>query len=344
MASHTGKKNIPGGGAGLAVIIISALLVLLPLVTPNKFYQHILILIFLYAAVSSGWNIIGGYAGQLSLGHTAFFGIGAYTSTLLFLNLGLSPWLGILAGGALATLVAVVIGFACFRLRGDYFALATIAFAEVVRIVAVYWRDLTGGSMGLLIPFKPGWANLVFRGKTSYYYLFLALLALVILVSYIISKSKFGFYLQAIREDEDAAEALGVTASRYKLWAVAISAFITAVCGVFYAQYILFVEPDNLITLNLSIQMALIAVIGGLGTVWGPVVGAFLIIPLNELLRGWLGGHFQGLNFFIYGIVLILVVTFMPNGIVAWFTERGQRKKAGPGAGRTAGGSPAAQK
>jgi branched-chain amino acid transport system permease protein len=264
---------------------------------------------------------VGGFAGQLSLGHAAFFGIGAYTSTLLFLSFNISPWIGMLAGGALAAAVAFAIGYPSFKLRADYFALATIAFAEVVRLVSVYWRSLTGGSMGLAIPFEPGWGNMVFHGKLVYYYIGVVLMGLVILVSYLISKSIFGFYLAAIKEDEDAAEASGVTAHKCKLLAAMISAFITAVCGVYYAQYLLFIEPIGVFPLFLSIQLALIAVIGGIGTVWGPVIGAFLIIPLNELLRGWLGGAFHGLSFVIYGMVLILVVTFMPNGIIAWFAE-----------------------
>lgn len=314
------------GNSRINITVFALALFLLPMFITNMYYQHIFILIFLYAAVSGGWNIIGGYAGQLSLGHAAFFGIGAYTSALLYVNSGITPWLGMLAGGLLAATIAVILGYACFRLRGDYFALATIAFAEVTRIIAVWARDLTGGSMGVLIPYTPDWSVMIFEGKLAYYYIGLILLALVILVSTLIERSKFGFYLQAIREDEDAAEVLGISAYKYKLIAVAISAFITGVCGVYYAQYMLFVEPEGVLSLHLSIQMALIAVIGGIGTVWGPVVGAFLIIPLSELLRGWLGGAMTGLNFFIYGIILILVVTFMPNGLVAWFTGRFKNK------------------
>lgn len=294
-------------------------LLFFPLLVKSKFYIHIMILIFLYAAASSGWNIVGGYAGQMSLGHAAFFGIGAYTSTLLFVHFGLTPWLGLWVGGLFSGIVAAVIGYACFRLRGDYFALATIAFAEVVRIVAIWWRSLTGGSMGILIPFKPGWAFMMFREKEIYYYLGLLLMTIVILLAYIIEKSRFGYYLRAIREDEDAAEALGVNAFKCKLIAAVISAFITGICGVYYAQYILFIEPEGVLALHLSIQLVLIAVIGGLGTVWGPIMGAFLVVPLSELLRGWLGGAMMGLNLFLYGIVLILVVTFMPNGLVPWF-------------------------
>lgn len=317
-----GKIKLPKNYLSLAAyVLFFVALLLFPLLVKSKFYLHIMILIFLYAAASSGWNIVGGYAGQMSLGHAAFFGIGAYTSTLLFVKSGLTPWLGLWAGGLLAGIVAAAIGYACFRLRGDYFALATIAFAEVVRIVAIWWRGLTGGSMGVLIPFKPGWAYMMFREKEIYYYIGFLLMALLIVLSYAIERSRFGYYLRAIREDEDAAEALGVNAFKYKLMAAVISAFITGICGVYYAQYILFIEPEGVLALHLSIQLVLIAVIGGLGTVWGPVMGAFLVVPLSELLRGWLGGAMMGLNLFLYGIVLILVVTFMPNGLVAWFRQ-----------------------
>lgn len=319
MSGKTGLRKSYLSLAGYVLFFMG--LLLFPLLVKSKFYIHIMILIFLYAAASSGWNIVGGYAGQMSLGHAAFFGIGAYTSTLLFVHFGLTPWLGLWAGGLLAGMVAAAIGYACFRLRGDYFALATIAFAEVVRIVAIWWRSLTGGSMGVLIPFKPGWACMMFREKEIYYYIGFLLVTLVILLTYAIERSRFGYYLRAIREDEDAAEALGVNAFKCKLAAAVISAFITGICGVYYAQYILFIEPEGVLALHLSIQLVLIAVIGGLGTVWGPVMGAFLVVPLSELLRGWLGGAMMGLNLFLYGIVLILVVTFMPNGLVAWFRQ-----------------------
>jgi branched-chain amino acid transport system permease protein len=314
------KRNIrkfllPENYVPLALLL---LLVLLPAVYGNPFYQNLIIMIFFYGTAASAWNLVGGFAGQIALGHTAFFGIGAYTSTLLYLKFAISPWIGMLAGGALAMLVAMGVGLPCFRLRTHFFALATIAFAEVMRFVASYWRDLTEGGVGLLIPFEPELGNFVFRGKVPYAYVALALMLSIILVSYLIRNSRFGFYLISLREDQDAAESLGVSTSRYKLFAFLISVFYTAVAGTFYAQYFLFIDPFVVFNLHFSIELALLTIIGGLGTVAGPILGAFLLTPLDVLLRGWLGGISAGLNFIVYGLVLMVAVTYFPRGLAGW--------------------------
>ncbi|WP_366922227.1 branched-chain amino acid ABC transporter permease [Metallumcola ferriviriculae] len=313
----------------LVAFIMAVLLLLLPLAMKNKFYLHVMILVFFYAAASGAWNIIGGYGGQLSLGHAAFYGLGAYTSTLLYLHFSLTPWLGMLAAGLLSVIVAIAISYPCFRLRGPFFALATLAFAEVMRLVSIFWRDLTAGSVGLLIPFKPGLANLIFRGKEPYYYMALVLMLIVLTISLWIENSKFGYYLEALKEDEDAAEALGVRTTRYKLLAASLSAFLTALCGVFMAQYILFIEPEGVFNMNLSVQLALIPVVGGIGSAWGPIIGSFLLTPLNEFLRSWLGGDYNGLNFVLYGLILITVVTLMPDGIYTSVKKLITRRKPG---------------
>ena len=299
----------------LALVVF---LFVLPILPRNPFYEDLILMIFFWGTLAAAWNLVGGFAGQISLGHTAFFGIGAYTSTLLWLKFGLSPWLGMIAGAGLAILVAIGIGVPCFRLRSHFFALATIAFAEVLRYVASYWRGLTQGGVGLLIPFKPGMENFMFRGKIPYAYIALGLMLLIILVSYIIRNSRFGFYLISLREDQDAAETLGVNTSRCKLVALIISVFFTAVVGTFYAQYLLFIDPDTVFSLPLSIELALLAIIGGLGTVIGPVIGAFILIPLDVLLRGYLGGISAGLNFIVYGIVLVVAVIYFPRGVAGW--------------------------
>ncbi len=306
--------------------LVGIVVLTLPLVLVNKFYLHILITVFLFAAVSSAWNIICGYAGQLSLGHAAFFGIGAYTSTLLYVRLGVCPWVGMLVAGILAMVVALGISYPCFRLRGPFFTLATLAFGEVVRLVTVFWRPLTEGSVGILIPFKPSFGNMIFSGKVPYYYLTLILLGVVLLVSHWVKNSKLGYYLEALKEDADAAEALGVPTTRCKLIAMGLSAFFTAIAGVVMAQYLLFVEPDGVMEMNLSINFAMIAVVGGMATVIGPVLGAFIMIPLNELLRGWLGGDFVGLNMVIFGALLITVVMLLPNGIFPWVRGKLNRR------------------
>lgn len=299
-------------------LMILIFLSVLPILPRNPFYEDLIVMIFFYGTLAAAWNLVGGFAGQISLGHTAFFGIGAYTSTLLYLNFALSPWFGMLVGAGLSVLVAIGIGVPCFRLKSHFFALATIAFAEVLRLVASYWRDLTKGGVGLLIPFKPGIEYFMFRSKLPYAYIALAMMLLMILVSYIIRNSRFGFYLVSLREDQDAAESLGVKASRYKLLALIISVFFTSIAGTFYAQYLLFIDPFTLFSLTFSIELALFTIIGGLGTIIGPILGAFVLTPLDVLLRGWLGGVSAGLNFIVYGFVLMVAVVYFPRGIAGW--------------------------
>lgn len=304
---------------GLAAIVV---LCLLPLVVRNPFYAHILIMMFFYASLGLAWNIIGGFAGQLSFGHAAFFGVGAYTSSILSVKLGVSPWLALFAAGGMAAATAAAVSYPCFRLRGPFFALSTIAVAEVLRILAIYFKEFTEGSVGILIPFKPGIANLMFRSKVPYAYFALLLMAAVFAVSWLIEHSRLGYSLLALREDEDAAEALGVNATECKLIAAVLSGFFTGLAGCFSAQYVLFIEPFTEFSLDLSIMISLTAMIGGLGTSVGPILGAFLLTPLQELLRAWLGGQQQGLHLFIYGTVLVVCVILLPNGLITWLSRR----------------------
>ncbi len=314
----------------LAVLIV--VLAVFALMVKDKFYLHVLIMIMFYAAASSAWNIIGGFGGQLSLGHAAFYGIGAYTSTLLFIDFGISPWIGMLAGGVISVIVAAIIGYPSFRLRGPFFTLVTIAFAVVIRILAVSAQNITKGSIGLSVPFRPSPQNFIFREISSYALVALALMVIVILVSIWIEHSRVGYYLAAVREDEDAAQALGVNTTRYKLIALLVSAFFTSMAGTFYAQYIAYIEPYGIFALDFSVLLAMMAIIGGMGTVWGPVAGAFIVTPLGEFLRANLGGGLQGLDLVVYGTVLILMVILLPSGVVPSISEllkRSQKRKFG---------------
>ena len=299
----------------LPVAALVAVLAAAPLSTSNNYYMDIIVQIFMWGAAATAWNIVGGYAGQFSLGHAAFFGIGAYTSSLLFIASGFSPWLGMLAGGALAAIFALIIGYLSIRLRGPFFTLATIALAEVLQILAIYWRDLTGGGSGVLIPFRPGLAAFMFESKRTYAYVGLGFLLAVLAVAYAIERSRLGYYLVAIREEEEAARALGVPVLRMKLVAIIVSAFFTSLVGTFYAQYTLWLEPPYAFSLELSIQFALMVIIGGLGTWVGPLLGAVLITPLNVFLRAWFGAAASGLYLVFYGIILVVVVLFMRQGI-----------------------------
>jgi len=298
-----------------AALVVAALAAV-PLVVTNNYYLDSIIVCFFWGSMAATWNLVGGYAGQLSLGHTAFFGIGAYASSILFARYALTPWLGLLVGAALAAVFAVFVGLVCFRLRGPFFALVTIAFAEVGLIVASSLRDLTKGTEGFNIPFRPAFENMLFRGKVGYFYLFLGYAMLLYVISRAVEESKLGYSLIAFREDEEAARMLGVPTVRVRLIALGASAALTAVGGTLYAQYYQFLDPASTFGINFSIQVALLTMVGGIGTAAGPFFGALLMTPLGQFFRAWLGGGAAGLYLALYGIALILVVLFLPNGIV----------------------------
>lgn len=296
-------------------IIALAVMIIVPIVVDHPYYREILALIFLWSAMAGAWNIMGGYAGKFSLGHAAFFGVGAYTSGLLYVRLGVSPWLGMIAGMFLSVLLALFIGVVTLRLKGKFFALCTIAFGQLVEIMAVYLRSTTGGSEGLLIPFKPSFWTLTFSSKLVWVYIFLALMLLVYGISKWVERSALGYRLSALREDEDAAEALGVNTLKAKLVSISLSAALTAMGGSLFAQYFLWLEPSFVTSLDLSTQFALFAIIGGMGTAIGPILGATLITPLQIFLRAALGTAASGISMLVYGVLLVVVVLFMPKGI-----------------------------
>lgn len=296
------------------------ILTVLVSVVQNAFVLHLLIMVFTSIALGLAWNIIGGYGGQLSFGHAAFYGIGAYTSTLLFVHFGVTPWLGMIAGGILAVITSLALGVPCFRLRGTYFTLATIAFAEVLRILTVYFKELTGGSIGIVLQFKAGFWNFMFKSREPFAFIALGLMALIYYLSIWIENSRLGYYLTALKENEDGARALGINTYQSKLIALMISAFLSALIGSFFAQYLTFIEPESEFSLGLSIALTLPVMIGGIGTAIGPVIGAFIITPLQELLRVYISGEYQGLQNIIYGIVLVVVVICIPQGVHRWAT------------------------
>lgn len=298
-------------------ILLAALAVMAaaPAAAGEGFFLHFLILLLLNVTLGTAWNLIGGFAGQLSLGHAAFFGIGAYASVLAHLKWGLPGWQGIWLGGALSMAVALFIGWVCFRLKGPHFALATIALAEVLRLVAQNWKEVTRGSEGLLV-LRP-----LFTQKIHFYYAALFIAFIALLAAILIRHSKWGYYLFAIREDQEAAESLGVNLLGYKLSALLASAFFTALGGSFYAFYVGFIDPASTLTVERSVEIVLFAIIGGIGTVFGPAVGAVAITLLSEGLRLW----FLSAHFLLYGILVVAVILFMPEGILG----RGRRRRDG---------------
>jgi branched-chain amino acid transport system permease protein len=299
-----------------------------------------MIRIFLYALLAQAWNLLGGYCGQISLGNAVFFGIGAYTSSVLGLHWGVSPWLGMLAGVGLAVLVSQAIGFPCFRLRGHYFAIATIGIGEIVQTVAINW-DAIGGARGIWLPIRPETlANFQFhRAKWVYYYIALAFVAAVFCVTALLERSRPGYYFRAIREDPDAAQSLGVPLTRYKLLAIACSAAFTAVAGSFYAQYVLFIDPESVLPTSFSILVCLMAVLGGVGTLWGPALGAAVLISLSEATRVYLGGTGKAVDLMIYGGLIVLVAVFQPAGLIGLIRRLGGAARRGDPAPAGAAGT-----
>jgi len=304
----------------LPLVIAAAAALALPLVVTSPTYLHILILLYLYAYLTTSWNIVGGFAGVLPLGHASFVGIGAYTSTVLSLQYGISPWIGMLVGALLSAIVGVIIGLPTFKMRGAYFALATIAFAEGIRVM-VENIDYLGplqlnGPRGLQIPpLKLGFLNFMFADKEPYYYIILVMLTGVIALTWFVSRSKLGYYLVAGGEEPEAAQALGVNVARAKLIAMAMSSFLTAFAGTFWAQFTLYIHPKSVMSLDISFEIAFIALIGGRGSIAGPLLGALLLRPVGDFSRIYFGSTLPGLHLIIFGVVLILVMLYQPRGL-----------------------------
>ncbi len=292
----------------------------LPLVVRSATYLHIVILLYLYAYLTTSWNLVGGFAGVLPLGHAAFVGIGAYTSTVLSLQYGVSPWIGMLAGAVLASIVGVIIGLPTFKMRGAYFALATIAFAEGIRVMVENIDTLgpfqLNGPRGLQIPpLKTGLAHFMFADKEPYYYIILFMLAGVLALTWAVSRSKLGYCLMAGGEEPEAAQALGVNVARAKLKAMALSSFLTAFAGTFWAQFTLYIHPKSVMSLDISFEIAFIALIGGRGSIAGPVLGALLLRPVSDFSRIYFGSTLPGLHLIIFGVVLVVVMLYQPRGL-----------------------------
>ena len=304
--------------AYVSLILLTAMFIV-PVVAGTPFWTNLFVLLFVFSALSVAWNIVGGYAGQLSLGHAVFYGIGGYTATLLTQNFGISPWFGMLAGAVISGAVAILISYPTLRLRGPFFALATIAILEVVRLLVIHEESWTGGSSGISLPLNIGWTWIVFREKINYVIIAFGLFLLVTWVSWYIRKSRIGHYLIAIREREDAALAVGIHTVRVKIIAAVVSAMLTSVIGTFHITYLTFVDPSSAFSLELSIQVAMFALIGGLGTVAGPIAGTFLVLPIAELARGWLSSVGNGMHGLIYGLILVAVVLTIPRGLAGAF-------------------------
>jgi branched-chain amino acid transport system permease protein len=309
----------------VAVVAPALLLLLLPLALRNPYLLHMLILSMLWIVLGVAWNLLGGFTGQVSYGHAAFFGTGAYTTALLIKNgqAAVHSWWGILLGGLAAALLSMAIGWICFRLRGPYFSLSALALSEVLRLVALNWKDVTNGAEGIL--FLPA-----FNDKRAYYYIVFVIAALTIFTIHRVMKSKLGFYFLAIREDQDAAESLGINTTKFKMLSLAISAFFTGVAGAFYMNYMGFIDPGIVFDLSkISIMMILVTMLGGAATLWGPALGAVIYILVSEIFRVYVGsGHLV-----FFGMLIIVIILFFPNGIVGSILEAKGRRERRAGSG-----------
>jgi branched-chain amino acid transport system permease protein len=308
----------------LNILLLIGLLILL--VLPrflSSYVMGVFILIFLYAYLGQSWNVLTGYTGMISLGHSLFLGIGAYMTFLLTFTLGVSPWIGMWIGGICAGVVGLVIGYFGFRfgLKGVYFVLLTISFAEIGRLIFLHLK-VFGSFQGLFIAPNFSFANFQFRENIPYYYIALGYVVFSLIVVWLMERSKIGRYMIALREDEEAAESLGVDVFKYKMIAIFISAFMTSLAGAFYTNYLYYLHPGTMMSMAFSIEIILRPIIGGMGTVLGPVIGSFLITPLAELSRTYFAkAGYEGLHLVIYGFLLVAVVLFFPRGVISYIKK-----------------------
>ena len=297
------------------------LLVLLPWIVGSEFLISFAIIVLYSATLGQSWNILGGYAGQFSFGSVLFFGTGAYTSSILHVTYGINPWIGLVAGILMGMLVGAFVGFLSFRfgLRGSYFALITLAFAEAFRIIANS-VEFTRAGMGIYIPLDQHPLNFQFEGRTGFYYVILVFFLASVAIALRLERTRFGSRLMAIRENEDAAEALGVDTFGHKMKAIMIAGGIGAAGGTFYAQYYLYIDPYIAYGVEKSVEMLLVAIIGGMGTVFGPFIGSLVLHTINELSRHYIDT--PGLSLIVYGVILVLIIGFLPDGLIGLFKRK----------------------
>ena len=335
---------------GVAAVV---LLAIFPQFVKKPYVLHMGVVLFLAIIQGQAWNVIGGYTGQYSVGHAAYFGVGAYTTVMLLVGFGIPPWWGVGLAMINAILISLVIGSITFRLRGPYFVLASISVAEIIRLATLHFREYTRGAEGYLIDSIPTLHlfgnDIEFFTKRPFYYIGLGLAVVTVAVNWGVQHSKLGYYFQAIREDQDAAHSLGINLTVYKNVALAISAAFTAMAGGFYAMFVKFIDPNTAFGLDISVQIVLICIIGGIGTIIGPVIGAMVLVPLSEILRNpkglvqigilppdsavvtFIEAHFSNAHLLVYGILVVVVILFAPDGVLGVIRnlfQKAQRKRA----------------
>ena len=312
-------SGIESGARALLKYLVGMAVAFLPfvLLIDDAHWLNIIAFTYLMGGLAASWNIIGGFGGQFSLGHGVFFGIGAYMTARLYVAYDLSPWLTMLPTAVFAALVAMLISWPTFRLRGPFFAIATLAFNEVAFVIANHFESFTGGPRGIMIPFKAGFGNMIFRERWQYALLMFGFAAVVIAITVVLRRSRLGYYLLAVREDEDSARASGIDVLGVKLRGMALSAALTAVGGTLFAMYLRYIDPPTIFNLQeVGVKFALLSLIGGVGTIAGPLLGAALIIPFENFLRSELANSLPGMNLAILGLLMVLAALFMKRGIV----------------------------
>jgi len=305
------------------IVGLVVLLFVLPLIGLNSFYLHLFIMIFMHAVMAQSWNVIAGFSGQISLGHGAFFGIGAYATSFFYMEYGITPWISIFFGMFISGFFAVLIGIPMLRLSGHYFAIATLLIGISFQVVFQRW-DLVGAASGLWVTMTPedSWIALQFhKSKLPYYYIFLVFFLISFFAVWVLSRSKLGYRLRAVRDDPQAALSLCINVSNYKIIAYVISAMIMAPMGSLFAQYILIIDPDRVFNIEISIIVLLITVLGGIGNVWGPIIGASILIPISEYSRIYLGGTGGAVDLILYGLILMIICVFRPNGLISFIPK-----------------------
>lgn len=308
--------------------LLAIFLVVFPLAGTSTFSHHVMIMIFLYALMAQAWNVMAGISGQISLGHAMFFGIGAYATAVVVVKFGSTPWIGVILGMIAAAIAALLVGLPTLRLKGHYFAIATLLIGSSVQIIFQRW-EYVGAASGMIYPIKRGspWWDLQFHvGKVSYYYLALGAATLGFALVWYLRRSRFGFRLTAVRDEPDAAASLGIAVARHKVMAFMLSAAMMAVAGSFYAQYILVLDPERVFSTDISVIVVLMTVLGGSGTLWGPAVGAAILVPLSEYSRIWLGGTGKTIDLIIYGLLILAICLWRPAGVVSIFSDRMRRR------------------
>ena len=310
----------------ILLLVSAAVMLAAPFFITSKFYIDVLTLIFFTAYIGQSWNILGGYAGQFSFGGVMFFGTGAYTSSILLTTFGIPPIIGIVFAIIAGALLGFIVGFMSFRsgLKGSYFALITLAFAELLRVLANS-VEFTGGGVGLFLTYAPRLKDLQFKTPTGFYYFALLLMLISIVIALWLERSRFGAQLVAIRENEEAAEALGINTLKCKIYAIMIMGAMGGAAGTFYAQKYLYLDPPIAYSIHLSVEMLLVTIVGGMGTVFGPLIGAFVLHIVNEIARHFIDT--PGLSLIVYGVILIVIISYLPNGLIGLFRKRMKKSK-----------------